>query len=109
MAIASRFRHTLILRRTTPSGAADARGHQAATIEAATIKGNLQERKARDVSGGELHGLAVSDAIAFLPLTIPFEPSEIETSGIRYTALGTSRDAGGRGRHRELDLRRVRP
>jgi hypothetical protein len=109
MPIASRFRHELTLRRTTPSGAADARGHQAPTTEEAALRGNLQERRAREVPSGEIAGVAISDAIAFLPLAIPFEPGEIELAGVRYEALGTSRDAGGRGRHRELDLRRIRP
>lgn len=109
MAIAARFRDTLILRRSVRSGPRDARGHQVATIEEATLAGNLQERAARDVRTGELAGLAVSDAIAFLPVSIPFEPDEIETGGIRYETLGSSRNAGGRGRHRELDLRRIRP
>lgn len=109
MAIAARFRHTLVLRRTVRSGTPDARGHLVVTPEEATVAGNLQERQARDVGTGELAGLPVSDAIAFLPITIPFEPDEIECSGIRYEALGSTRDAGGRGRHRELDLRRIRP
>lgn len=109
MAIASRFRHALVLRRSTPSGAPDARGHATPVVEEASIAGNLQERSARNVEAGELTGLAVSDAIAFLPATIPFEPDEIETGGLRYRVLGSTRDAGGRGRHREVDLRRIRP
>ena len=108
MPIAARFRHTLVLRRSVVSGAADGRGHQARTTEEATLAGNLQERRARDVAQGELAGLPISDAIAFLPMAIPFEPDEIELEGVRYEALGSSRNAGGRGRHRELDLRRVR-
>ncbi len=73
--------------------------------------GNLQERVAREVPTGELAGVALSDAIAFLadhdgPRRAP---DRLKKGALVYELVGLPRDAGGRGRHLEADLRRVSP
>ena len=112
MAIAARFRHELTISRFTESGSANARGNlvRGSVDDAATIKGNLQERAAKEVPSGELAGVALSDAIAFLPITtVLLAPDRLKLGALVYELLGLPRDAGGRGRHLEADLRRVTP
>ena len=112
MAIAARFRHELTISRVTESGSANARGNlvRGYVDDAATIKGNLQERAAKEVPSGELAGVALSDAIAFLPITtVLLAPDRLKLGALVYELLGLPRDAGGRGRHLEADLRRVTP
>ncbi len=112
MAIAARFRHELTISRFTESGSANARGNlvRGYVDDAATIKGNLQERAAKEVPSGELAGVALSDAIAFLPITtVLLAPDRLKLGALVYELLGLPRDAGGRGRHLEADLRRVTP
>lgn len=113
MAITARFRHTLTISRLIESGTANARGNQTRSYvdDAATIKGNLQERAAKEVPSGELAGVALSDAIAFLPITSATTslraPDRLKKALLVYELIGLPRDAGGRGRHLEADLRRV--
>ena len=112
MAIAARFRHELTISRFTESGSANARGNlvRGYVDDAATIKGNLQERAAKEVPSVELAGVALSDAIAFLPITtVLLAPDRLKLGALVYELLGLPRDAGGRGRHLEADLRRVTP
>jgi hypothetical protein len=113
MAITARFRHTLTISRFAASGTANARGNlvRGYVDDTATIKGNLQERAAKEVPSGELAGVALSDAIAFLPITAATgtlgAPDRLTKGGLVYELIGLPRDAGGRGRHLEADLRRV--
>lgn len=115
MSISTRFRHTLTISRFTESGTANARGNQPTSYvdDALTVKGNLQERAAREVPSGELAGVAVSNAIVFLPIapatTTLVAPDRLRLGALVYELLGLPRDAGGRGRHLEADLRRVTP
>ncbi len=115
MSIAARFRHSLTISRFIESGTANARGNlvKGYVDDTATIKGNLQERAAREVPTGELAGVAVSDAIAFLPIAAATSslraPDRLKLGALVYELLGLPRDAGGRGRHLEADLRRVTP
>ena len=115
MAIAARFRHALTISRFVESGSANARGNlvKGYADDAAPIMGNLQERKAREVPTGELSGVALSDAIAFLPITAAtgtlLAPDRLKKGSLVYELVGIPRDAGGRGRHLEADLRRVSP
>jgi hypothetical protein len=115
MSIATRFRHSLTISRFTESGTANARGNQPKSYvdDAEPIKGNLQERVARKVPTGELAGVAISDAIAFLPIRPATStlraPDRLKKASLVYELLGLPRDAGGRGRHFEADLRRVTP
>jgi hypothetical protein len=115
MAIAARFRHELTIARFTDTGRTDAGGHKLRgyVADEATVGGNLQERTSREVSTGELSGVALSDAIAFLPIveaTLSLKaPDRLLRNGLTYELVGLPRDAGGRGRHLEADLRRVTP
>ena len=115
MAITARFRHTLTISRFTESGTANARGNlvKGYVDDAATIRGNLQERAAKEVPSGELAGVALSDAIAFLPINATASalraPDRLTKADLVYELIGLPRDAGGRGRHLEADLRRVSP
>jgi hypothetical protein len=115
MAITARFRHTLTISRFIENGTANARGNlvKGYVDDTATIKGNLQERAAREVPSGELAGVALSDAIAFLPISATTStlraPDRLKLGALVYELLGLPRDAGGRGRHLEADLRRVSP
>jgi hypothetical protein len=113
--ITARFRHTLTISRFIESGTANARGNlvKGYVDDAAAIKGNLQERAAKEVSTGELGGVALSDAIAFLPIAEAtsrlLAPDRLKFGALVYELIGLPRDAGGRGRHLEADLRRVAP
>lgn len=113
MSIAARLRHTLTISRFTESGTANARGNRVAGYvdDSATIKGNLQERAAKEVPSGELGGVALSDAIVFLPITTATSSlraaDRLKAGTLVYELVGLPRDAGGRGRHLEADLRRV--
>jgi hypothetical protein len=115
MSIAARFLHSLTISRFGETGTANARGNLVAGYvdDAAPIMGNLQERKAREMSTGELAGVALSDAIAFLPIVSATQslraPDRLKKAGQTYELVGLPRDAGGRGRHFEADLRRVSP
>jgi hypothetical protein len=115
VSIAGRFRHSLTITRFTESGIANARGNltKGYVDDAEPIKGNLQERAAREVPTGELAGVAISNAIAFLPIKTATAtlraPDRLKMGGLVYELLGLPRDAGGRGRHLEADLRRVTP
>ena len=112
MSIAARFRHSLTISRFTESGTANARGNlvRGYVDDAEPIMGNLQERKAREVPTGELAGVALSDAIAFLPITTVLSARDrLKSGSLTFELLGLPRDAGGRGRHLEADLRRVSP
>lgn len=113
MSIAARFRHQLVISRYGESGVANARGNltQGFVADADPVMGNVQERKAREVPTGEREGVALSDAIAFLPITAATTSLRASDRLLRadlvYELVGLPRDAGGRGRHLEADLRRV--
>lgn len=115
MAIAQRFRHVLTLSRLTTTGAADGRGHRTSGYvdDETSINGNVQERRSREVATGQTEGVAISDAIAFLPIaaaTTSLRPADrLKRGAAIYQLVGLPRDAGGRGRHLEVDLRRVTP
>lgn len=113
MAIAARFRHEIVISRFGESGTPNARGNltRGYVADADPVMGNVQERKAREVPTGELDGVALSDAIGFLPITTATTslqaPDRLLRASLIYELVGLPRDAGGRGRHLEADLRRV--
>ena len=115
MSIAARFHHSLTISRFIESGTANARGNLARSYvdDAEPIRGNLQERAAREVPTGELAGVAIANAIAFLPIVASTSslhaPDRLKLGTLVYELLGLPRDAGGAGRHLEADLRRVTP
>jgi hypothetical protein len=115
MALADRFRHDILVHRWTVGAATDSRGARNDTYEpdAGTIRGWIQPRSG--LARGEaavLEGapVAVSDALGFLPITAVVSDRDIlEESGRLFDVVGPVRDAAGRGRHLELDLRQVFP
>jgi hypothetical protein len=111
MAIASRLRHDVVIRRWTAGTTTTGRGHKDPTyVDDAAIKGNIQRRSSREVSTGESGGVATSDAIGFLPIgTTVTQKDRLVESGSVYGIVGPARDAGGRGRHLELDLEVIVP
>ena len=115
MAIAARFRHELVVEVYTPGTTTDARGHTSTTatwVDGPAFHGLIQERKAREIPTGDLAGVAISDATAFVPIGTAVRSVDrirrLDT-GARYAILGEPRDAGARGRHLELDARRLTP
>jgi head-tail adaptor len=115
MPIAARLRHRLAILRLTP-GVEDERGVPAQTWTVlATVRGWVQPRvgKRDSVTEGGDHtqgGPVTSDHTVFLLPTdvraadvVRFDPDD----GRRYEITGL-RDAGGRGRHLELDARLVK-
>jgi hypothetical protein len=110
MAIASRFRHSLVIGPWTIGATTDGRGHRNDTFVAQTaILGNLQETESHEVVAPEFGGAAISNAKAWLPIGTVLTARDRITFGSKtYEVLGTPRDAGGRGRHLEVDLRTVK-
>ena len=108
MALADRFRHTLTVERAT-AGAVSARGHAAQTWTTHLIlAGLVQERSGREVEGPN-HEAVISNALIFVPSgTDVTERDRIVANGYTYDLL-VVRDPGGRGRHLEIDARRVMP
>ena len=115
MAIADRFRHDILVHRWTVGGATDSRGARNDTYVPTppTIRGWIQPRSS--LARGEaavLEGapVAISDTIAFLPIdAVVNDRDMLEESARLFEVVGPVRDAGGRGRHLELDLRQVFP
>lgn len=111
MPIASRFRHTITISRWTEGGSTSARGRRNDTWvdDTETTLGNIQGRSGRELTD-ETGNIAVTDAIGFLAIdTVISARDRIKMGGSTYQVVGPPRDAGGRGRHLELDLRLVIP
>lgn len=119
MGIEGRLRHRVRIGRWTP-GALDRAGHAEPTFvddEDAT-PANVQERSLRgstEVNGPDLDQVAVIDAIVFLPMSTSIDGRDRITgvspawiAGKVWAIIGQPRDAGGRGRHIELDAQRIR-
>lgn len=111
MAIASRFRHSLVIGRFTAGSTRDSAGHRADTfVPQAAIMGNLQDRASVEIVAPEFEGVSFSNAIGFLPIGTVLSPRDRITFGAAvYEVLGMPRDAGGKGRHLEVDLRTTKP
>ena len=119
MAIAARLRHRVTISRWTP-GAPDDVGHKEPTYvdDPEPTPANLQEvslRGAREVTGPDLDQVAIVDAIVFLPITTAIDGrdrlkgvSPAWIAGKAWSIIGQPRDAGGRGRHIEIDAQRIR-
>lgn len=120
MAIAGRLRHRVTISRWT-QGSADRAGHAAISYvdDATPTAANVQELSlrggAREVSGPDLDQVALADALVFLPITTTIDGrdrivgvSPAAIAGRTWSIIGLPRDAGGRGRHIEIDAQRVR-
>lgn len=118
MSIAARLRHELVIERHT-EGATTPRGHASVSYVdvAPAIRGLVQERRSESQGGTEVSGpdhdqTVVAMADIFLPIDAPVtERDRLRRSdtGVRYELVGPLRDAGGRGRHLEVEARRVKP
>lgn len=108
MPIASRFRHDVVIHRHTAGEEedVDARGNRTDEWEPQDpIKGNVQRRSRREIRGTDPAGVAVAEAIAFLPIGTSIDEDDLlQAEGSLYEVIGPARDAGGRGRHLEVDL-----
>lgn len=113
MAIAARLRHDVVIHRFTAGSEdeIDGRGNRTDTwVPAAAIPGLVQRRASREIRGADPDGVGVSDAKAFLPIGTGVDGHDyLEAEGSVYEVIGPARDAGGRGRHLELDLLLVVP
>jgi head-tail adaptor len=108
MAIADRFRHSLIIERAT-AGTVSARGHAAQVwAPLATVRGLVQERTGREVPGPDLQPV-ISDALIFLAFGTDVTERDRIVFGTTTYELLYVKDPGARGRHLEIDARRVTP
>jgi SPP1 family predicted phage head-tail adaptor len=108
MGIASRYRHTLTIERAS-SGTVTPRGHAAQTWTAlATVQGLVQERSGHEVEGPD-HTAIISNALIFLPSDTAVTERDRVRHGDRLYELLFVRDPGAKGRHLEIDARRVTP
>lgn len=109
MGITARFRHSLVIGRWTAS-AVDSAGHKVVSFVAQpAIMGNLQETDGHEVVAPEFGDAVISNAIAFLPIgAVLYARDRITFGPAVYEVLGAPRDAGGRGRHLEVNLRTVK-
>jgi hypothetical protein len=112
MAIASRLRHTIVISRWTEGATTSPRGHREDTWEDddETVRGWIQPRTSRELTTDDVQGVAVSDALGFVEIGASFTARDyLIESGRIFQVVGPPRDAGGRGRHLETDLRQVFP
>jgi hypothetical protein len=108
MSIASRYLHTLVVKRNAATGATDEYG-QPVTSETtvAAVMGLVQPRRAREVEAASQGGAVVADFVGYCdPLPGLTTADWIEVGGVRYDILSIA-DAGGVGHHYELALRQV--
>jgi hypothetical protein len=108
MSIASRYRHTLVVKRAGATGATDAYG-QPVTAETTvtTVPGLVQPRSAREVALASQAGVVIGGFAGYLdPLPGLTTADWIEVAGTRFDILSIA-DAGGVGHHYELALRQV--
>lgn len=119
MAIESRLRHRVRISRRV-AGATSGWGKQAVTFtdDATDTPALVQERSlagSREISGPDLDQVALIDTQIFLPIGTVLTGrdrltgvSPASIAGRVYQIIGEPRDAGGRGRHLELDAERLR-
>lgn len=111
MPIASRLRHAITVNRWTQGGTTDSRGRRDDSWidDPDPIPGNIQRRSSRELVD-ENGDAAISDAIGFLAIDAAVSSRDrLKEGSSTYLIVGPPRDAGGRGRHLELDLRLVVP
>jgi hypothetical protein len=112
MGIASRFRHDIVVSRWTEGTTTDSRGHRddAWVDDDEPIRGWIQPRASREVETDETAGTALSDAIAYVgPNEVITDRDYLKEGSRVFEVVGPPRDAGGRGKHFEIDLLQVIP
>ena len=108
MAISSRYRHTLVVKRLTAGATTDAYGQPVTSESTVTsVPGLVQPRSAREVAAASQAGASIGNHVAYLdPLPGLLTGDWLEVDGLRYDILSIA-DAGGVGHHLELGLRLV--
>lgn len=119
MAITDRFRHRLVIHRLQPGGDTDGRGNRVDTWEPSDpVPGLVMPWKpSREFRGIEPEGVGVVDSIGFLTIGTVVGPAdyivpvadEVFEGDEVFEVIGPAQNAGGRGRHLELDLHEVTP
>jgi head-tail adaptor len=114
MAIESRFRHDLVIERLGASTGTTPRGHAIrALADHHATRGLVEETTGREIEGPELGETVVTNVRIFAAATEDVTEADVVRRvdvdpPRRYEVLFV-RDPGGRGRHLELDARRVAP
>lgn len=112
MPISSRFRHTITISRWTEGLETNASGHRVDSFvdDPDTVRGWIQPRASREIETDEHAGVAISDALAFVDIAAVITARDRLKEGTStYQVVGPPRDAAGRGKHLEIDLRLVLP
>jgi hypothetical protein len=108
MGIETRYRHTLVIKRASATGAFDVYG-QPVTVETtfATVPGLVQPRSAREVAAAGQAGAVVGQHVGYLaPLAGLTTADWILLGSVRYDIVSIA-DAAGLGHHLEIGLRQV--
>lgn len=110
MAIASRFRHELVISRRQ-NGETNDRGDATVTFQAQSpIAGLIQEHAGTEIRGSEPALTGRTEAWLYVPIGTEVAIRDRVTHGDRvYELVSEPRDAAGRGRHLEADLLLVTP
>lgn len=110
MPIADRFRHELVIHRHTPGNDTDGRGDRIDSWEPqAAIPGLITPwRPSREFRTGEPASVGFVDSLGFVAIgTVIGIDDYIQKGSELYHVVGPAQDAGGRGRHLEVDLVQV--
>jgi hypothetical protein len=108
MAIQSRYRQTIVVKRMAPTGALDDYSQPVmGETTVATVRGLIQPRSAREVALASQAGAVIGQHVAFMdPLPGLGTDCWLELAGVRYDVLSMP-DAAGLGHHLELALQQV--
>jgi len=108
MAIQSRYRHTLVVKRNAATGALDDYGQPVTSpVTFATVPGLVQPRRAREVALASQAGVVLGEHAGYCDLLPGLTTADwLEVGGIRFDILAVY-DAGGVSHHLELGLRQV--
>jgi head-tail adaptor len=108
VSIASRYRHTLVVKRMVATGAVDDYGQPVTSlVTVATVPGLVQPRSAREVALASQAGAVIGTHVGYLdPLAGLGTDCWIEYGGVRFDILSMP-DAAGLGHHLELALQAV--
>lgn len=113
MPIEARFRHELVIHRLVPGADTTARGNRVDTWEPQDpIAGLIQPglRGAHELRGTEPDQLGFDDALGYVSIgTVVAGADYIQKGESLFEVIGPASDAGGRGRHLELQLLLVVP
>lgn len=111
MSIQRMYRHTLVIKRNTPTAVPpleDEYGKQIMVESTfATVPGLIQPRRAREVAMANQGGAVIGTHVGYLDVLAGLTTRDwMIANGIRYD-IRSIEDAGGQGHHYELDLQQV--